>query len=101
MILLQVDPTQAIGVARELGTGSAQTVLAFVTVFATVGFGGAAVWAIRGWITEIRNCGQERATLATEAIKAQHATAQALDKNTEAIDRHSDVMKTALEALKK
>ncbi len=55
-----MDPTQAISAAEKLASGSAQTILAYVAVAATVGLGGVSWWAIRNWIAEIKSCSVER-----------------------------------------
>ncbi len=85
-----MDPTQAIDAANKLATGSAQTILAFLCVALAVGFG----WAIWRLISEIKCCGTERTEILTKNIEAQHRISDALDGN-------SQVMKAALDALKR
>jgi hypothetical protein len=84
-----MDPTQAIGVAKDLGAGSAQMILGFLSVALATGFG----WALWRLIGEIKSCGAERTDLLGRNIEAQHRVAASLDNI-------SEVMKAALEALK-
>lgn len=93
-VLLQVvDPTQAINVADKLAHGDVQTFLAYGLVGVIVLFGGGFVWAIRFAIAEVKSCADERTKMAV-------GMADALAKNTAAIDGHSEILKTTLEALK-
>lgn len=88
--LQAVDPAQAIGVAKDLGSATPQTILAFIAVALAIGFG----WAIWKLISEIKSCGAERTELFGKHLEASNRMSDALDGN-------SQVMKAALEALKK
>jgi UDP-N-acetylmuramyl pentapeptide synthase len=89
-VLAQVDAGQAISVAKDLGASNAQTILAFIAVALAIGFG----WAIWKLISEIKSCGAERTELFGKHLEASNRMSDALDGN-------SQVMKAALEALKK
>lgn len=88
-VLLQVDPSQAIDIAKTLGSATPQTILAFLCMALSICFG----WAMWRLIAEIKSCGAERTDLLGKNIDAQHRMSDALDRN-------SDTLKAALDTLK-
>jgi hypothetical protein len=100
-VLLQIDPGQAISVAKDLGGATPQTILAFWAVFATI-FGGLIGWRLwkaldqrtAAHMAAVEKCHDSTLDITVKNIEAQNRMSEALDGN-------SNVMKAALEALKK
>lgn len=88
MVLLQVDPTQAIGVADKLGTATTQQVLGLLCVALAISGG----WAIWRLISEIKSCGLERAEWLGKTLDAQNRSVTAYEKNTEVMERALDAL---------
>ena len=91
-----MDPAQAIDVAKDLGSGSPQMILAFVAVGAT---GAAAILGrmlYRSWqahLAEVKACSAERTDLLTRNIEAQN-------RQTTAMEGLEQVVRAALDVVK-
>lgn len=89
-----MDPTKVID---QITAPWAGTLIGSVVIALGAGLVILAIMLYRSWqahLAEVKSCGEKNADMLTKNIEAQNRTADALDGN-------SQVMKAALEALKK
>lgn len=84
---------QAINVAGKLAVGDAQTILAFVAVFAVLIFGGGCVWLGRRLFQEMKSCTAQWQSMIERKIESDMKLAAAIEGSNQ-------VNRTALDTLR-